>query len=151
MLPVPPPKAGPRLKWYHLVIAGVVGVFLLCSCAAVVAYRQFGRTSGDIAACDLAMNAAVPTDAADVRTFRTMAGDFRTAAGKADSADLRAAMLAAADAFEKSAAADDEVRRQRGNDTGSADASRADAQALREVGATYRNMQTLCEQAGWPG
>jgi hypothetical protein len=150
MQPGQPPKPGRRLKWYHFVIAGVVAMWLLCSCAGVVVYRQFqsGRTSGDIAACELAIRGVDPATGAG-RDFPELAADYRKAADLAESPNLRTAMLTAADAFDKVDAAADRSSQMRGTDPESADAAHAEAEALREGSAAHRNMMTLCEQAGW--
>nr|BFE66197.1 hypothetical protein GCM10020063_107230 [Dactylosporangium thailandense] len=157
MQPVPPPiqpgqppKPRRRLKWYHFVIAGVVAVWLLCSCAGVVVYRQFqsGRASGDIAACELAIRGVDPATGAG-RDTPEMAADYRKAADLAKSPDLRTAMLTAADAFDEAHAAADKSGQLRGTDPESADAAHTEAEALREMSAAYGNMMTLCKQAGW--
>ncbi|MCP2322085.1 hypothetical protein HDA40_000592 [Hamadaea flava] len=146
--PQPPVKTGFQLKWYYFVIAGVIALCLLCSCGGAV-YWEFGRDSGDAAACELALNgdgrgAATSGDAA---SFRRLASDTRDAADKADSSDLRAALLAAAAAEERFADAADAYDSKSG--AAALAALQARVAALQDSSQALQRVMTLCEQAGW--
>ena len=97
------------------------------------------------------MNSGRGTSDADggSAAFRRMADDFRQATGKAESAELQAALAVAALKSERYADTVDAYaeKQKAGTDTVDDQLHRIDV--FQENLAAFREVLTLCEQAGW--
>ncbi|MEV6971758.1 hypothetical protein AB0M47_42330 [Hamadaea sp. NPDC051192] len=151
--------SGFSLKWWHLAIAGVFALFLLCSCgigAYLVLYRSSsGEPSGQppgsgasdkAAGCREALLGGPGSDAQDVspEETRKWSAFYRGVAEKATDPKIRAAILALADDFEQVAHA------QEVHDTDpSFENAKAEADALREMLDAQIDVSDLCIAAGY--
>ncbi|MGW0435568.1 hypothetical protein ACWDV4_23890 [Micromonospora sp. NPDC003197] len=163
----PPSARHGGLKWYYFVIAGVLAVCLICSCAGGVAYFVFGDRSGGgvgldlpgvgdssdpTAGCDEALRGG-PSDnsgeAGDPANHRKWAAHYREAAEKANNADIRSAILEEAAAFDKYANAVEEINAKKAAGTDDVDDVLALTRGLRERIAAHRKVMLACQAAGY--
>ncbi|GAB2933997.1 hypothetical protein GCM10027280_22320 [Micromonospora polyrhachis] len=151
------------MKWYYFVIAGVIALCLICSCAGGVAYFAFrDRPGGGVgldlpgtdptAGCAEALRGAPSDnsgDAGDPAKQRRWAAHYREAAEKANNADIRSAILEEAAAFDKYANTLEEVNAKKSAGTDDVDDVLALTRGLRERIAAHRKVMLACQAAGY--
>jgi|GEM_PF-6117285 hypothetical protein len=147
------------MKWYYLVIAGVVVLCLSCSCLGAGAYlllrddSSSGLASADpTAGCEEAIRGA-PADTTGEATSpelnRRWAEHFREAAAKANRPEIRSAILDEAAAWDHYADVQEEVDAKRRAGTDDVDDTLALTRALREKLAAHRQAMDVCAEAGY--